>query len=119
MNPPSLVTIHPYFQIHPGKREAAIALLSQFVERTRSETGCRFYEFTLNGDLVFCREGYTSAEETLAHLANVGDLLQKMLTVSDLARLELHGPATELDQLRGPLAPYGASWFVRECGFVR
>lgn len=119
MNPPSLVTIHPYFQIHPGQRDAAVALLQQFVERTRTEAGCRFYEFTINGDLVFCREGYDSAEDTLSHLANVGDLLQKMLTVSDLARLELHGPAAELDQLRGPLAPYGASWFVRECGFIR
>ncbi|MBL9175865.1 MAG: hypothetical protein JNL10_20140 [Verrucomicrobiales bacterium] len=119
MNSHSLVTIHPYFQIKPGQRESALALLPAFVERTRTEAGCRFYEFTVNGDLVFCREGYNTAEDALSHLANVGDLLQKMLTVSDLARLEIHGPAAELDRLRGPVAPYGASWFVRECGFLR
>mgnify|MGYP003516711574 CR=1 FL=1 len=55
----------------------------------------------------------------LAHLANVGTLLGQMLAVSDLVRLEIHGPAAELDQMRGPLAEFKPAWFVWECGVAR
>jgi len=113
------VSIHPYFKIHPGKLEAARALLPAFVERTASEPDCRYYEFTLNGDVVFCREGYRNAAAALAHLDHVSDLLQQMLGVSDLLRLEIHGPAEELDRMRGPLGPFQPAWFVWECGWSR
>ncbi|MEN9674528.1 MAG: hypothetical protein RIS76_424 [Verrucomicrobiota bacterium] len=119
MSQNALVSIHPYFKVHPGKLDAARALLPQFVAKTSTEPGCRYYEFTVNDDVVFCREGYTSAADALAHLENVGDLLQQMLGVSELIRLELHGPAAELDLLRGPLGPFNPAWFVWECGVPR
>jgi quinol monooxygenase YgiN len=113
------VSIHPYFKVHAGKLEAGRALLPAFVEKTRSEPGCLYYEFTINGDEIFCREGYAGAEGALAHLANVDALLKELLAVSDLARLEIHGPADELDKLRAPLASYKPAWFVYECGVTR
>jgi quinol monooxygenase YgiN len=116
---PHTVTIHPYFKVHPGKMELVKPLLRRFVEATQPEPGCLFYEFTLNGDEVFCREGYAGAAGVQAHLANVGPLLDEMLTLSDLTRLEFHGPADELDALREPMAALKAAWFVSECGVVR
>jgi len=113
------VSIHPYFKVHPGQLEAAQALLPQFVARTATEAKCRFYEFTINGDEVFCREAYADAEGTLAHLENVGALLGEMLKVSDLLRLEIHGPAAELEKLRGPLAEFKPAWFTFACGLER
>lgn len=113
------VTIHPYFKIHPGQLDAARALLPRFVAQTTSEPACRFYDFTINGDTVACREGYDGAEGTLAHLANVGDLLGEMMKISDLARLEIHGPAAELAKLKGPLADYQPAWFEYACGLER
>lgn len=110
------VTIHPYFKIHPGQLDAARALLPRFVERTKSEPARRYYEFTINGDTVFCREGYDGAEGVLAHLANVGELLGEMLKISDLARLEIHGPAAELAKLKEPLAKLKPEWFEYACG---
>jgi hypothetical protein len=110
------VSIHPYFKVHPGQLEAARALLPQFVAKTTTEPKCLYYEFTSRGDTVFCREGYADAEGTLAHLANVGDLLGEMLKLSDLARLEIHGPAAEIEKLKGPLAEYKPEWFVYEAG---
>lgn len=110
------VSIHPYFKVHPGKLEAARALLPKFVEKTNSELNCIFYQFTINGDVVFCREAYAHAEGALAHLQNVGDILAEMLKVSDLIRLELHGPEQELEKLRGPLADLKPEWFVYETG---
>src|SRR5882757_4881375 len=97
--PASLVTIHPYFKIHPGKEAEANGLMERFVEKTRSEPKCLFYEFTVLDDMVFCREGYEGAEGVQAHLGNVGDLVNEMLTLTDLARIEFHGPAAEIDQL--------------------
>jgi quinol monooxygenase YgiN len=115
MSSPS-VSIHPYFKIHPGQLDAAKAVLRAFVAKTTTEPGCRYYEFTVDGDVVFCREAYTDADAVLAHLANVGAELGEMLKVSALTRLELHGPAVELDKLRGPLADLKPAWFVYECG---
>ena len=113
------VSIHPYFKIHPGQSDAAKALRPQFVEKTKSEPGCVFYEWTLNGDTVFCREAYADAEGALAHLENVGALLGEMLKISDVERLEIHGPAAELEKLKVPLAGYQPTWFVYECGVER
>src|SRR6266853_38268 len=94
------VRIHPYFKIHPGKLDVALALLPAFVRASAGEEKCLYYEFTRNGDMLFCREGYAGAEGALAHLANVNALLEDLLKLADLARLEIHGPAAELDQLK-------------------
>jgi len=37
------VSIHPYFQIHPGKLEGVKALLSAFVEKTAAESKNLYY----------------------------------------------------------------------------
>lgn len=113
------VSLHPYFHVQPGKLEAVKKLLPEFVARTSTEKGVLFYEFTLNGDEVFCREAYVNAEAALDHLTNVGALLEQMLTVATLTRLEIHGPAAELDKLREPLGKLGPSWFAWECGLRR
>ena len=115
MNPLSnFVTLHPYFKVHPGEIETLKAAFPAFIEKTAAEKKNLFYGFTINGDEVFCREGYTDAEGVLAHLDNVGAMLAEALKISDLTRLELHGPANELDKLRKPLAHLNPVWFVVE-----
>jgi quinol monooxygenase YgiN len=108
----NFVSLHPYFKVHPGKFEAFKSGFAAFVDKTATEEKNLFYEFTVNGDEVFCREGYTDAEGLLAHLDNVGALLAEALKIADLIRLEVHGPAKELDKLRGPLAHLNPQWFV-------
>jgi quinol monooxygenase YgiN len=110
----NFVSLHPYFKVHPGKLEAFKAGFPAFVEKTASEEKNLFYEFTVNGDEVFCREGYADAEGLLAHLENVGALLAEALKIADLVRLEVHGSAAELDKLRGPLAHLNPAWFAAE-----
>jgi len=110
------VSLHPYFKVHPGRMDAARALVPRFIAKTNAEAKCLYYDFTVNGDVVFCREAYADAEGVLAHLANVGDLLGEMLQVSDVLRLEIHGPAVELEKLKAPLADYKPEWFVFEAG---
>src|SRR5438105_13898296 len=107
----NFVSFHPYFKVHPGKLEAVKAGFPRFVQKTATEKKNLFYGFTVNGDEIFCREGYTDADGVLAHLDNVGALLAEMLTMADLTRAEVHGPAAELDKLKAPPAPLNPSPF--------
>ena len=108
----NFVSLHPYFKVHPGKLEEFKTGFPVFVEMTQAEPKNLFYEFSVNGDEIFCREGYTDAEGLLAHLDNVGVPLAKAMSIADLIRLEVHGPARELAKLREPLAHLKPEWFV-------
>ena len=108
----NFVSLHPYFRAHPGKVHAIKAGLPRFVEKTATEKENLFYGFSLNGDEIFCREAYQSANGLLAHLENVGTLFGDMLNIADLTRVEVHGLAEELEKLKGPLAHLNPAWFV-------
>lgn len=117
--PANVVSIHPYFKVRAGQMQGFKASLPAFIEKTRSEKDNLYYDFTVNGDVVFCREAYVGAAGVLAHLANVGAMLTEAFQIADLARLEVHGPAAELDQLRAPLAQLNPAWFTLEAGLRR
>jgi quinol monooxygenase YgiN len=112
-------TIVPYFKAHPGKLDAFRSLCERFVAKASTEAKCLYYGFSFDGDQIHCREGYADADGCLAHIENVGPLLQEALTISDLTRLEIHGPEQELEKLRGPFGPFNAQFFVLEYGFRR
>jgi len=112
-------TIVPYFKITEGNIDAFKDICKKFVEKTNDEPGCLYCGFSFNGDLAHCREGYKNAEGLLTHLDHVGVLLGEALNISDLTRLEVHGPEEELAKLRGPLAELNPEYFVLEYGFRR
>lgn len=101
-------------KVHPGKLEEFKAKLPAFIEKTATEEKNLFYGFSINSDEVFCREGYVDAEGVLTHLDNVGALLAEALKIADLTRVELHGPAQELEKLKAPLAHLKPEYFVVE-----
>ncbi len=113
------VSIVPYFKVADGKLAAFKALCEQFVAKTETEAKALYYGFCFDGDQAHCREGYVGAEGLLAHLDNVGALLQEALTIAELTRLEVHGVEEELAKLREPLAAYNPQYFTLECGFRR
>ncbi len=115
-NTSQAVTLAPYFKIHEGKTEDFLSLMPAFVERTAAEPSCVYYDFFRNEDIAFCREAYVGSAGILAHLENVGDLLEKFLEISELIRLEVHGTAEEVEKLREPLAELKPDFFVREIG---
>ena len=112
-------TIVPYFKVHEGKLDEFKAGCDAFVTSTQNESKVLYYGFSFNGDMAHCREGYADAEGLLAHLDNVGALLQEALKIADIARLEVHGPAAELDKLREPLAGLNPEFYTLEYGFRR
>jgi hypothetical protein len=89
------------------------------VAQASTEPKCLYYGFSFCGDEAHCREGYADAEGALAHLENVGQLLEDALRIVQLTRLEFHGPEEELAKLRGPLAKLNPQFFVLEYGFRR
>ena len=110
------VSINPYFKVQPGKLEDFKELMKDFVARTSTEETCLYYDFSVCGDQVFCREAYVGAAGVLAHLENVGAQIEKALTFSELYRIEIHGPAEELAQLKGPLAELSPDFYERADG---
>lgn len=115
----NVVSLHPYFKAKPGKLAEAKAMLLKFVAKAASEQPLIHYDFTINGDEIHCREYYHGAEGLLAHVENVGAVLAEFLKITDLTRLEVHGPADELARLKGPLAGLNPAWFVYECSVNR
>lgn len=116
MSNASIVSIHPYFKVQEGKLEEFKSLLPEFVARTSTEEGCLYYHFTINDDVVFCREAYVDGDAALAHLDNVGPILEKAMGLAELIRLELHGGEAELAKLREPLGGLNPQWFVFQDG---
>jgi hypothetical protein len=112
-------SIAPYFKVAEGKLAEFKALGDEFVTQTNKEGGCLYYGFSFDGDIAHCREGYENCDALLAHLDNVGELLGKALEMSELIRLEIHGPEQELPKIREAMAEMPAQFFVLECGFRR
>ena len=114
-----IVSIHPYFKVSDGKLDVFKKFCEQFVSLTANEPMCRYYGFSFHQDEVHCREGYDGAEGLLAHLANVGALLQEVLKIAEVTRLEVHGVEEELAKVRGPLADFNPTYFALEYGIRR
>ncbi len=110
------VSLHPYFQIREGNLDKFLDLMPKFVEKTSTEPACIYYDFSRNGNTAFCREAYVGAEGILAHLENVGDLIAKFLELSEMIRLEVHGPEAEIEKLRAPLAELKPDFYIWETG---
>jgi quinol monooxygenase YgiN len=110
------VSINPYFKVQPGKLDAFKETMKEFVARTATEDTCLYYDFSVCGDQVFCREAYIGAAGVLRHLENVGSCIEEALTFSELYRIEIHGPKAELDQLRQPLADLNPDFYEHVTG---
>ena len=112
-------TIVPYFNVQDGKLDAFKALCARLISQTQEESGCLYYGFTFDGNTVHCREGYVNADALITHIQAAGPMIEGALEISDIARLEVHGPEAELTKLREPLAGLNPDYFTLECGFRR
>lgn len=119
INPAEVVSIHPYFKVRSGNLEAVRGLLKQMVDKTSTEKANLYYDFTLNHDILFCREAYLGADGLLAHVENIAPALAELLKLVDIVRVEVHGSKTELQALKGPLAGLSPEWFEFEAGVVK
>ncbi|MBF0197092.1 MAG: hypothetical protein HQL32_05255 [Planctomycetes bacterium] len=112
----NIVSLHPYFKAKEGKLEDLKAVCPQVVEVCKSEDKCVYLDFSFNGDIMFCREAYEGAAGVLAHLENAGEIIGKVLECADLTKIEVHGSAAHLAELKEPLKDLNPEYFTLECG---
>ncbi len=111
------VSINPYFQIKDENMAACKGFLAKFCELVKSnEENCLFYNFTFKGNVLVCREAYKDAAAVQAHLENCGAALGEFMEIAELTKIELHGPAAELDKLREGLVDLNPEYYICECG---
>ena len=87
-------------------------------ERTMMQEAL-FYEFTWSGEVIFCREAYVGADGLLEHIENVTPVLEEFLPLVEVVRCEVHGPAAELEKLKGPLAALNPTYYAYVTGVKR
>jgi len=96
-----------------------LAGVQNFQTLTKNEEKVRYYGFCLSGAKAICREGYDCAEGFLEHLKNVDEPLKAAMEVADIDRIEVHGPAMEVEKLREPLSTFPAVfWSYPNDSFV-
>jgi len=112
------VTIVPYFTVPDGKMDEFKKGFTQFYEHTKAGTlaagDCLYYGFDIEGNTVFCREGYKNVAGVLAHLGEVKaelDVAVKLVGEGGL-NLAVMGPATELEKLKEAMGPLGTKFFA-------
>ena len=111
-------TLIVYFQVQVGKFQQFKEKARRAVELTKKQPQCLYFGFCFNEarQLAFCRQGYESAEGVMTHLEHID---HSMLRISELLRLEVHGPETELAKLKEPLSQYSPEYFTLAFGFRR
>jgi quinol monooxygenase YgiN len=113
-------SVDAYFTVKSDNQAVFEKLAERFIEKTRNESGIRYYGWSFNSDEAHCRQGYQDAEGFLEHVNNVIDLFKEALTISDCTRLAIHGPEDELAKLRVPMAEIGLlQYFTLKDGFRR
>eukprot|EP00658_Telonema_sp_P-2_P079947 TRINITY_DN7869_c0_g1_i2.p1 TRINITY_DN7869_c0_g1~~TRINITY_DN7869_c0_g1_i2.p1 ORF type:complete len:385 (+),score=132.37 TRINITY_DN7869_c0_g1_i2:67-1221(+) len=114
----SCVTLAPYFKVK-NMDEFKKIWQADYAE-FKNKQSCVHYAFGFTDDgRAHCREAYTDAAACLQHLADVDTPLEAVLDpeIAELERLEVHGPAEELEKLKEALTPLGALFFTAEWGF--
>ena len=53
-----MVTIQPYFKVKAGEDAGGAGIVAGVCRKDGHEADNIFYDFTINGDEIFCREGY-------------------------------------------------------------
>lgn len=105
--------------IHPGKLDEFKALAAQATALVeQNEPDMLGYHWYFNADETNCTliEQYPSAEHILVHLGNVGEVLGKLLEISDLT-IDVYGAVS--DDAKAALDPLGAVYHHHAGGFSR
>jgi len=118
----SHVTIVPYFTVPEAKMEEFKKGFAEFYTHTREGTlasgECLYYGFAIEGNTVYCREGYKSAAGVIAHLGEVKPELDAAVGMVGEGGLNLAvmGPAAELEKLKEAMGPLGTKFYALDEG---
>lgn len=115
------ITILVEFSVPAGKMDEFKAGFSKFYGATKGgvgASGCLYYGFGVEGNSVFCREGYTDAVACAKHAEDIKGMLEEPLKVVGEGGMKINvvGPKAEIDKLREKLEPRGAVFWELDEG---
>ena len=112
-------TIQPTFTIKDLAK--AEPFMKKCVDLTRTEAGCMYYGWTIQGDKLFCREAYVDAKAVQAHLENIGAAVGEMLDsgAASLDKIEFHGPKEGWPTFKKSADALGAIYWDRYASFSK
>lgn len=115
--PLDIVLIRPYFTVLDWDK--ARPIMAEFVRRTGTEGRMVFYGWDIDGDTLYCREGYRDGDAANAHLKNVGTCLGELVAegVAKLNSIAIHGPAAELEKVKPGTEKFGTKYYAIHSGF--
>merc|ERR1712002_323616 len=104
-----------------GELDEFKAGFSKFYAATKNgpgAAGCLYYGFGFAGDSMYCREGYKTAEDCAKHGADVKEMIEEPMKAVGAGNFKLNvvGPAAELEKLKPKLAPRGAIFWELDSG---
>ena len=116
-------TLAPYFKLKDAAKFKEI-WKGDYAKFAHKED-CVHYAFTFTEDntRAHCREGYPDAAKLLQHITDVGTVFHPneggclAPDVAELEKLEIHGPAAELDKLKEPMKDLPVVYYTCEWGF--
>merc|ERR1712159_174596 len=116
-------TLAPYFKLKDAAKfkELWQADYAKFAHKE----DCVHYAFCFTEDdsRAHCREAYPNAEKLLQHIGDVGGTFHPNEggcihpDVAELEKLEIHGPAEELEKMKEPLKDLPVTYYACEWGF--
>merc|ERR1719419_32469 len=112
----ALIPTSPFFQSllsQQGKWMNSRLDSQKFYAATKDgpgASGALYYGFGVAGDSVYCREGFKDAEAAAKHGADIKPIIEEPIKAVGAGNMRLNvvGPAAELEKLKPKLAPRGA-----------
>lgn len=91
------ITLCAKFHIHDGKEAEFKETIPQLIAKVKAnEPGAEAYNWYFNSEGNICHvvETYSDSDAVMAHMGNVGELLGKLMAISDLSG-DIYGSLSE------------------------
>mmetsp|Transcript_159670 Transcript_159670/g.291372 ORF Transcript_159670/g.291372 Transcript_159670/m.291372 type:complete len:594 (+) Transcript_159670:96-1877(+) len=110
------VTLFSYYDYADGNRSHVEAIMAGVITLTKEEPGNLFYGWAHRDTGYVIKDCYVNAQAYLDHVLNMQQLRQNAAKVYSLTKVEVHGPAKELEKLKTVLSASTTTYWAAEQG---
>ncbi|KAJ8901500.1 hypothetical protein NDN08_007345 [Rhodosorus marinus] len=116
----SMVSVNGYFRAKEGKKIESENKIQTFLNEGKEHPYLKSYTFARRADgVVHWTERAESAEEYLAHLETIAGHIDEIADIQDIERIEVAGPASEIEKLKTSKYLTGAVYYETQEGWNR
>eukprot|EP00189_Rhodosorus_marinus_P009773 CAMPEP_0184741212 /NCGR_PEP_ID=MMETSP0315-20130426/4272_1 /TAXON_ID=101924 /ORGANISM="Rhodosorus marinus, Strain UTEX LB 2760" /LENGTH=122 /DNA_ID=CAMNT_0027211393 /DNA_START=342 /DNA_END=710 /DNA_ORIENTATION=+ len=116
----SMIMVDGYFRAKDGKETESDTKIPPLLEVGKQHPHLKSYTFARRADgLVHWSERAETAEAYLAHLETISGYIDEAYGIRDFERIEVAGPASEIEKLKTNKYLNGAVFYETEDGWNR